>query len=269
MSRSSPAARKSLGQHFLHDQDVLDAIADAVAAKEEELVLEIGPGTGQLTEALAARYPHIVALEVDERMIRHTGRRFRDRPGVEIVHGDARDVDIEAIVEPYGTYCVAGNLPYFAANPIIRRFLERPPQPRDMVVMVQREVAKEITAPPGDFSLLTISIEVYATAEFLFAVPPEAFDPPPKVVSGVVRITPRTVPLVPAERMEAFFKLVSRTFKHPRKQVHNALERSALIPEGSAHELLGKAAIDVSLRPERLSVDDWLRLLDAVEYANA
>ena len=269
MSRSSsPAARKSLGQHFLHDEDVLAAIADAVGARSDELVIEIGPGTGRLTRALADRYEQVTALEVDERMIKHTRHLFRDRPGVEILEGDARDIDIAGLVANHSGYVVVGNLPYFAASPIIRRFLERPPAPRDMVVMVQREVAQEIAAAPGNYSLLGIGIQVYATAEILFTVPPDAFDPPPKVVSAVVRITPRHEPLVAPDRQEAFFTLVRRTFKNPRKQVHNALERSTLIEEGTAHDLLAAAGVTQSLRPERLTIDDWLRLLNAVERGN-
>ncbi len=262
MSRSSsPAARKSLGQHFLLDQSILDRIAHAVGAADDELVIEIGPGTGQLTAALAERYRHILALEVDERMVRHCRNRFRGIEHVQIIQADARDADIGEMVSGYAGYRVAGNLPYFAANPIIRRFLEHPPQPRDMVVMVQREVAEEIAAPPGAYSLLSIGIQVYAAAEVLFTVPPEAFDPPPKVVSAVVRITPRHQPLVPAEDIDAFFTLVSRTFKNPRKQLRNALDRSTMVPEGTAREVLEAVGIDPTLRPERLTIDDWRRLL--------
>lgn len=270
MSRSSsPSARKSLGQHFLHDTSVLDQIADAVGARDDELVLEIGPGTGQLTEALSARYRNVVALEIDERMIRHCERRFRDTPNVTIVPGDARDVDLATLTAGHAGYRVVGNLPYFAANPIIRRLLELQPKPRDIVVMVQREVAQELAAAPGDFSILAIAVQVYATTELLFSVPPTAFDPPPKVVSAVVRLTPRDEPLVPPGQTVPFFTLVRRTFKNPRKQIHNSLDRSMLIEEGTAHAVLARAGIEPSLRPERLSIEDWLRLLDVTEEAHA
>jgi 16S rRNA (adenine1518-N6/adenine1519-N6)-dimethyltransferase len=270
VSRSPvPAARKSLGQHFLHDQQVLDAIAEAVAALDGELVVEVGPGTGQLTAALLERYRPILALEVDQRMVEHVRRRFRGNEGFSVVQADARDADIANLVAGHPGYVVVGNLPYFAASPIIRRFLEQPPQPRDMVVMVQREVAEEIAAEPGDFSLLSIGVQVYATAEILFTVPPEAFDPPPKVVSAVVRITPRPEPLVTPDREADFFQLVTRTFKHRRKQVHNALERSMLIADEEARHVLERAGIDPSLRPERLTIADWVRLLEEIDRGNA
>src|SRR5690606_18774583 len=154
-------------------------------APDDELVLEIGPGTGELTAELAARYRNVVALELDARLANHTRLRFRESSNVEIIDGDARDIDLAAYAYRYPAgYRVVGNLTYLAANPIIRRFLEQPPRPNDMVVMVQREVAREMAAPPGDYSLHSISIQVYAEAEILFTVPPEAFDPPPKVVSA-------------------------------------------------------------------------------------
>jgi 16S rRNA (adenine1518-N6/adenine1519-N6)-dimethyltransferase len=268
--RTEPAPRKALGQHFLRDREILGRIADAVDARDDEVVLEIGAGTGELTAELATRYRNVVAVELDERLANHTRLRFRESPNVEIVEGDARDIDLAAYIYRYPAgYRVAGNLPYFAANPIIRRFLEHPPRPNDMVVMVQREVAREIAAPPGDYSLHSISIQVYARAEILFTVPPEAFDPPPKVVSAVVRITPRNEPLVPPQHIEAFFKLVGGTFKNPRKQIHNALSQAAWMPPGAAMEALEEAGIDPMLRPERLTIPDWLRLLDACEEVRA
>lgn len=267
--RSEPAPRKALGQHFLRDQAILAAIADAVGAVDAELVLEIGPGTGELTQQLAERYRNVVAVELDPRMVQHLRLRFREYQNVEIVEGDARDLDLAAYVHRYPAgFRVVGNLPYFAANPIIRRFLEREPRPLELVVMVQREVANEIAAPEGDASLHTISIQVYASARVLFTVAPQAFDPPPKVVSAVVRITPHGEPLVPPRHMEAFFKLVAGTFKNPRKQIHNALQ-SPTLPPGGASEALERAGIDGTLRPERLTVADWLRLLDACEGLRA
>jgi len=254
----------------LRDRDVLEAIASAVGARDDELVLEIGPGTGELTAELVHRYRNVVAVELDERMVRHLHLRFRDVPNLEIVEGDARDIDLAPYLYrfPVG-YRVVGNLPYFAANPIIRRFLERPDRPLDMVVMVQREVAREIAAPEGDASLHSISVQVYATAEILFPVRPEAFDPPPKVVSAVVRITPREEPLVPPQRLEGFFRLVAGTFKHPRKQLHNALGQMASLPPDGANRALSASGINPSLRPERLTIADWLRLLDACDEVRA
>ena len=129
--------------------------------------------------------------------------------------------------------------------------------------MVQREVAREICAPRGDSSLLTISVRVYAEPAILFDVPPEAFEPPPAVVSSVVRMTPRAIPLVPDERNAEFFEFVSRTFRNPRKQIHNSLSRAVWLPPEGARAALERAGIDPSRRPETLDIEDWLRLMDS------
>jgi 16S rRNA (adenine1518-N6/adenine1519-N6)-dimethyltransferase len=263
----APAARKSLGQHFLHDTGVLADIAAAVRVPDGGAVLEIGPGTGQLTAALLARGHDVVALEIEPRMLTHLRRRFRNEPRLRLVEGDARDLDVAALMGDDARYAATGNLPYYAAKPIVQRLLAARPAPADIVVMLQREVARELAAPAGGQSLLAVSVAVFAEAAVLFDVPPEAFDPPPKVHSGVVRLTPREVPLVPAERRDPFFRLVQRTFRNPRKQLHNALTQAVALPKERIDAVLAGAAIDPQRRPETLSVAEWLALLDACEAA--
>jgi len=232
-------------------------------------VLEIGAGTGQLTDALLEAGYEVVALEVEERLIPHLRKRFRGNPQLKLVLGDARDIDLAAILPPNRPFAVVGNLPYFAANPIIRHFLEGEPRPTEMVVMVQREVARELAAAPGDASLLTLAVQVYAEGELLFDVAPEAFDPPPNVWSSVVRLTLRDEPLVPDELNAAFFELASKTFRNPRKQIHNALARGVWLPEGGADEALAEAGIDPMRRPETLTIPEWLRLLETTQAVRA
>ncbi|MBK8559237.1 16S rRNA (adenine(1518)-N(6)/adenine(1519)-N(6))-dimethyltransferase RsmA [Candidatus Amarobacter glycogenicus] len=258
-----PRPRKSLGQHFLRDTGILQDIAAAVRCPERGVVLEIGPGTGQLTEYLLAKGCHVVALEIEDRMIAHLERRFAGDPRLRVVPGDARLFDPAEVIPPGMPFAVAGNLPYFAANPIIRHLLESFPKPVEMVVMVQREVAREIAAAEGDWSLLTISVRVYAETELLFDVAPEAFDPPPSVVSSVIRITLRSEPLVPPERNAEFFEFVSRVFRNPRKQIHNGLSRGVWLPPEGARAALEMAGIAPSRRPETLTISEWLRLMDA------
>ena len=257
-----PRARKALGQHFLTDTGILRDIAEAVRAPAGGFVLEIGPGTGQLTEALLDRGFDVVALEVDSRMIAHLARRFAGREELQVVEADARTADLRDVL-PDGPFSVAGNLPYFAANPIIRRFLEGEPRPAEMVVTVQREVAREIVAKPGKLSLLGISVQIYAEPEHLFDVPPQAFDPPPAVHSSVVRLRLRGEPLVPSGLVEPFFALVSGAFRNPRKQIHNALSRSATGDPERVDADLARAGIDPTRRPETLSIEEWLSLLEA------
>lgn len=264
-----PRPRKALGQHFLRDSGVLQDIAAAVECPPGGLVLEVGAGTGQLTEVLLERGFPVLALEIEPRLIEHLGRRFRNASNLHIVEADARTLDTAAVIPPGTPFSLVGNLPYFAANPIIRHFLEGHPRPRSMVVMIQREVAREITAPAGDWSLLTISVQVYAEAHSLFDVPPEAFDPPPAVYSSVIRMDLRPEPLVQEARIAEFFHFVSKTFRNPRKQIHNSLARGVWLPPGGARAALEKAGIDATRRPETLDIAEWLRLLDACEEVRA
>lgn len=257
----APRARKSLGQHFLHDADVLHDIVRALPEPGRPLV-EIGPGTGELTSALLEAGHDVFALEIEPRMIRLLSQRFGDHPRLHLFEGDARDVDL-ATLTGGAAYDVAGNLPYFAANPIIRRFLESVQPPGEAVVMVQKEVGKEIAAPPGKMSLLAISVAVYARSEYLFDVHPASFRPPPNVMSAVVRLEVLEQPLVPREDIEGFFDLVSRTFRNPRKQIHNSLGQGTWLPPGGASEALEAAGIEPMRRPETLDVSEWLALLTA------
>ena len=265
-----PRARKALGQHFLTDSGVLADIAAAVRVPAEGLLFEIGAGTGQLTGTLLDAGHEVVALEIEPRLLEHLRRRFPDRPRLTLAQGDARLLDLSEVIPPGRPFSVVGNLPYFAAKPIIRHLIEGAPLPSELVVMVQREVAREITVNPGKLSLLGISVQNYAVAEPLFDVPPNAFDPPPAVHSSVVRLTVREAPLVPRERTEAFFALVSGAFRNPRKQIHNSLSRApgGHVPE-SVRPALDAAGIDTHRRPETLAIEEWLALLDAFEQAAA
>ncbi len=265
--RTDPAPRKELGQHFLRDTGVLRDIVEAVQVPEGGLVVEIGAGTGELTRALLAAGHEVIAVEIEERLLAFLKKQFSANANLTLVQGDARDLDLTELVPAGRPFAVAGNLPYFAANPIIRRILESPRAPSDIVFMLQREVARRIAATDGKLSLLAVSVQVYAGAQMLFDVPPEAFDPPPKVWSSVIRLTPRPQPLVPRERIESFFDLVVKTFRNPRKHLHNALARGVWLPKGGAIEALQAAGIDGMRRPETLSIAEWLHLLDSVAEA--
>lgn len=266
MPRPSPARlpgprpRKALGQHFLRDSGVLADIVAAVRVPQGGIVLEIGAGTGQLTEALLDAGHDVVALEIEPRLVGHLRNRFRRHPRLRILEADARIVDLETVLPPGVPFTAVGNLPYFAANPIIRHVLESPRRAHEFVAMVQREVAREIAAPPGDWSLLTISVRVYAEPELLFDVAPEAFDPPPAVWSSVVRLALLAEPRVPAAELAPFFEFVSRVFRNPRKQVHNSLARGVWLPPGGARQALEAAGIEPSRRPETLDLDEWRSL---------
>ena len=182
----NPPPKKSLGQHFLTDRNILGSIADAVAAEAGDTVVEVGPGRGSLTRVLAERVRRVVALELDTALV----DVLRDTmPGnVEVHLADARSADVEALLGGCAPYKMAGNLPYYAALPILRRFLESRCPPERAVVLVQREVADLMCAPPGRLSLLSVGVQLFGAPRIVRVVRPGSFNPPPKVTSAVVAI---------------------------------------------------------------------------------
>jgi 16S rRNA (adenine1518-N6/adenine1519-N6)-dimethyltransferase len=268
LRRLGVTPRKALGQHFLLDQFILSDIADACLLTAADTVLEIGAGPGGLTEELALRAGHVVAVELDEELAALSRRRLAERPNVCIVAADVLDyapAELLAECEAVPPYVATGNLPYYITQPVVRRLLEADPPPERIVVLVQREVARRMVGGPGHESLLSMSIKCYGAPEPLFDVPPSAFWPPPKVQSAAVRIERLAEPALPRERLPRFFNLLRAGFSEPRKQLHNAVRNSFGIPDAAGRGLLEEAAIDVMARAQHLELADWLRLFEFVE----
>jgi 16S rRNA (adenine1518-N6/adenine1519-N6)-dimethyltransferase len=261
---TGPRAKKSLGQHFLKDPFVLQKIARAVAEAGRGVVLEVGPGTGNLTAGLLEEGLEVLAVEIDQRMYDHLQGRFRGEPGFRVIPGSALEVEPRLLLGRETPYVLAGNLPYFLASAIVRHFLESDTPPQTAVVMVQKEVAREWVARAGDLSLASIGVQVFARPRVLFVVPPEAFAPPPKVRSSVVQLDVLPSPQVPRDELAPFFEVVRGGFKHPRKQLHNSLAAGLWLPPGGADQALGVAGIDPMRRPQTLSIDEWYRVYRAV-----
>lgn len=249
--------RKRLGQNFLRDRAILDRIVAAADVGPEDAVLEVGPGTGSLTAALAARAARVVAVELDDNLFALLESEFASTRNVELVHADALSVDPCSIFP--GSYKVVANIPYYITGPIVRHFLESRCPPEIMALMVQREVGMRMTAKPGDLSLLGVSVQWYADPKIVARVPAGAFYPPPKVDSVVVRIKPR--PTGERGRLtEPFFEVARAGFSTRRKQLVNAISRGLGIDRDRALRLLTEAGIEPSRRAETLSLDEWERL---------
>lgn len=253
-------ARRSLGQNFLVDQVVLDNIVSTANPDKDDVIVEIGAGTGELTERLAERVRRVLAIEVDPKLVLLLRDRFGVDANVDVIHQDVRAVDMDYLTSGEA-YRVVGNLPYSVASPILRTLLESEHKPTQMLVMLQREVALRLVAPPGRFNLLGISILVYAEPEICFSMPATAFYPSPEVTSALVRMDVRASPLVLDHRDE-FFRIVSAGFAHPRKQIHNSIPRVIWNPPGDIKDVLIDAEIDPQLRAQNLTIDDWIRLRD-------
>ncbi len=254
--------RKSLGQHFLHDSRVVQRIVDAAELNPGDTVVEIGPGRGVLTKRLVQQAGQVIAVELDPQLCRELPSRLDFPDNLLCVNADARMADLPSLVTggespDAGTYKVVGNLPYYAANPIIRRTLESSAPPALALFMVQKEVADSMTAAPGKMGLLSVATQFYADARRVCSVPPSAFRPAPKVRSAVVKLVIRKEPAVQVGDCDEFFDVVRAGFSAPRKQLHNSLGHGLGLDAAASYALLGIAGIDGRRRPSTLSVEEW------------
>lgn len=263
-------AATSLGQRFLVDRSVLSAIVDAAEIGPEDDVLEVGPGPGVLTRALAERARSVTAVEIDARLVRVLADTLSDRPNATVVQADALAVDLFA-VGPRPTRIVA-NLPYQITSPLVMRFLGDPRRPPLVVVLVQEEVARRMVAKEGaagERGFLSIFVESFAEARIVRRVPPRAFRPPPKVRSAVVAMRTRAQPAFSPLAQEPFLRLVSDCFRHRRKQLRSALGHEAGVTRERAAAALGSCGIDPKRRPEELALREWVALGTALGIARA
>ncbi len=251
---------KSKGQNFLLDHEVVARIADAAGISPGDRIVEIGPGLGVLTEELLRRGANLTAIELDDSLAPHLKRHFHDEPAFRLIHGDATSVTPIDVVASDVPFRIVANLPYSVATRIIRHWLESEHPPIELVVMVQQEVADRMTAAAGDMSLLGLAIQLHTHAEYLFAVPSEAFHPPPKVTSAVVRLRTTNNQSMDRQATERLFQLATIAFRHKRKTIANSLSRDLEIDKATLVDRLNDAGIDGTLRPQALDLDTWIRL---------
>lgn len=255
--RAGLQLKHRLGQNFLVDRAALLRIVDALDLHAEDEVFEIGPGIGTLTVELARRARRVVAAELDESAVRATQITLRDHPNAQVVHVDALRADPLALGLHEG-YLAAGNIPYSITAPLITRLLESPAPPRRAVLLVQREVAARLAAPPGGWGLFTVAVRSLATVERLGDVPPSSFEPPPAVHSSILRLTP--APQLSAGERSAVLDLARGAFQMRRKTLRHGLGRALGGDEAAALRVLAAAGVDASRRPETLDLEEWRAL---------
>lgn len=274
-----------LGQNFLRDTAIIQKIIKAADLKSDDFVIEIGPGEGVLTEALAKNVGKVLAVEIDQNLIPALQKKFADNEKVEILNADILKINLKEKIPnskfqiQNSSYKVVANIPYYITSPIIRLFLESEFPPQEMILMVQKEVAERIVASPsetpaesrgakrisrgkpGQMSLLALSVQYYAEAQILFLVPAKAFFPIPKVDSAVIKIVPsQQFGVHSQEETKRFFRMARAGFAAKRKTLANNLANSFHLPKKEVENKLNSIGLPPLIRAQELSVEDWNKL---------
>ncbi|MEH6989966.1 MULTISPECIES: 16S rRNA (adenine(1518)-N(6)/adenine(1519)-N(6))-dimethyltransferase RsmA [Bacillales] len=265
--------KKSLGQNFLIDTNILRRIVDHADLTEESGAIEIGPGIGALTEQLARRSKKVLAFEIDQRLLPILEETLSPYPHVSIINEDVLKADVKTAIERefegIDDIMVVANLPYYVTTPIIMKLLENQLPIRGIVCMLQKEVADRISARPGtkEYGSLSIAVQYYTEAETAMIVPKTVFVPQPNVDSAVIKLTKRKEPAVAVKSEPFFFQVTKASFAQRRKTLLNNL--TSQLPEGKQKKekilsALEQANVEPGRRGETLSIEEFARLSDAL-----
>lgn len=254
--------KKSLGQHFLFDRNIINKILNTAKLKPTDMVIEIGPGPGIMTRMIGEKVRKLIAIEIDKALCDALKKDLSGQSNIEIVNADALDYPYEDLEKGFK---VIANLPYYITTPILFRLMEVRESIESMTLMVQKDVAERITARPGgkDYGILSIAIQYYSLPEIAFIVPRGAFRPPPKVDSAVLHIQMLSLPRIKVKDEAFFFRIVKASFSQRRKTLQNSLKGLGLRKEilDSAFNTLG---IDPKRRPETLTIQEFGLLADSL-----
>jgi 16S rRNA (adenine1518-N6/adenine1519-N6)-dimethyltransferase len=252
-------AKKHLGQNFLYDPSILNRIIQIAQLDREDLVVEIGPGTGRLTKMLAEKVEKVVAIELDDKLFTKLKVELAEYHNVELIHGDALKYSYEGLPQ----FKVVSNIPYYITTPIIFRLLEARKNLKSVTLTVQKEVAERVVAKPGgkDYGVLSLMIQYHAKPQLKFIIPKGAFRPVPKVDSAVVHIKILEQPSVLVKDEEFFFRVIKTAFSQRRKMLSNSLKTL----REDVKEKLVELGIDPNRRPETLSIQEFAGLSEIVK----
>jgi len=259
------SANKSLGQNFLINDEVVEAIVDKAKISNDDLVIEIGPGLGTLTKELLEKAGKVIAIELDTRMIEILTDRFKLYDNFELINEDVLKVDLNKLIQEnlstgLKTAKIVANLPYYITTPIIMKLLEENLNIESITVMIQKEVADRLIEIPGgkNSGAITYSVYYYAKAEEVLKVMPNSFIPEPAVESKVIKLTVRKEKAVKVNNEELMFKIIKYAFMQRRKTLVNALEKSDILAsKKEILEILDKLKLDYKVRGEALSLEDY------------
>ncbi len=249
---------KALGQHWLKDRLILEAIADSADIITGDTVLEIGPGLGTLTSELLRRTDKVIAVEFDKSLAMKLPGQFPGK-SLQVINEDILSFDLNTLPKDY---VVVANVPYYITSKIVQKLMTAANKPRIAVLLVQKEVAERIAAKPGNMSILAVAAQVYAKAELGIEVPKEFFTPPPKVDSQVIILNTRAMPFVGSVNEKQFFRVVKAGFSAKRKKLRSSLAGGLGISKLEAETILGDAAISPDARAEDLSLEQWHTIME-------
>lgn len=254
-------ARKRFGQNFLHDHNIIDNILSYIQLSESQHWVEIGPGMGALTEHLLREKVRLDVVELDRDLVSHLQNKFDRFDNLTIHSADALKFDFSALASSNKKLRIIGNLPYNISTPLMFHLLNNADSIEDMHFMLQKEVVDRICAEPGSkkYGRLSVMMQYYCDTEFLFDIPPESFEPAPKVMSAIVKLTPHQNPPVAINDIKYLQKVVTQAFSQRRKTIRNSLKK--LISE----EQINALDIDPTLRAESLTLEDFAQLSNLFE----
>jgi 16S rRNA (adenine1518-N6/adenine1519-N6)-dimethyltransferase len=255
--------RKGWGQHFLVDRNILNKVIWAAQVEKEDVVLEVGPGLGEMTFALARQAKRVIAIEIDSKLVAILNEKMKNYPNVEVVKSDILKVDFNQFLKKEGhPIKVVANLPYQVSTPLLFRFIESKETFSTFTLMLQKEVAERMVAPPGgkEYGPLSIFIQMFLDVSIRFFIKPSAFFPPPKVESAVVWMVWKEKPMIETNDEEWFKRVVKACFGYRRKTLVNALKHSELSLPESIELKMEAIGIDPRRRPETLTIQEYASL---------
>jgi 16S rRNA (adenine1518-N6/adenine1519-N6)-dimethyltransferase len=261
----SPPAKKALGQHWLRDQNVLKQIIQSAQVNPSDTVLEIGPGTGELTRHLVKAAKQVIAVELDRALAQKLAS-LQIADNLQVIEEDILKFNLNKLPK---NYKVIGNIPYYLTSNLIRVLSESTNQAQRAVLLVQKEVAQRAAAQPGSMSMLSVSAQFYWQVELGVQVPAELFSPPPKVDSQVLILKRRTQPLFKGIDSKKFFKIVKAGFSAKRKTLQNNLSRLMGLDKQATAEVLKSCGVAPNQRAQMLSLKEWHKLYKKLTYLNS
>lgn len=260
MLSKSTAPKKHLGQNFLKDELLISKIIEIANVTKDDKVIEIGPGKGALTFRLAEKALKVLALEIDHELCEYLDEKAQLYPNLTVLEEDVLKFKFETIESKFK---VVANIPYYISTPIIFKLMESRNKITEMTIMLQKELARRIVASPNckDWGILSIAVQFYATPTIELEIPREAFYPSPKVDSAIVKIIPRKNPALRVSNENLFWAIIKSAFSHRRKTLLNSLAMAGF-KKDILETILGNAGIDVLVRPENLTIEDWGKIVD-------